>query len=433
MLLLRRPSIRGAESQGRLAGSGESTSDAARRLVSGLNTSYLAIQGPPGTGKTRLAAKMIVDLLEAGRRVGITATSHKVISHLLDAVCEESARRDYSLRAIQKAEDDQRCASEVVRSTESNADVDDALAAAEVDLVAGTAWLFAREEIEGKLNYVFVDEAGQMSLANAIAVSTSAANIVLLGDPNQLSQPSKGSHPDGADLSGLDHVLDGSQTISDERGLFLGVSWRMHPDVCSFISEVAYESRLESAPECSRHLVGGEGPFSGTGLRYIPVEHSGNRTSSVEEAAAAAVAYGALLGRAWTDREGKQRPLTAQDILVVSPYNAQVALLTNRLPRGARVGTVDKFQGQEAPAVIYSMATSSAAEAPRGMDFLYSLNRLNVAISRAQGLAILICSPALLDVKAHTPEQMRLANAVCRLVEVALAKPLSARTSPLSG
>ena len=419
MLLLRRPSIGGAESQGSLARSAESTSDAARRLVSGLNTSYLAIQGPPGTGKTRLGAKMIVDLLEAGRRVGITATSHKVISHLLDAVCEESARRDYSLRAIQKAEDDQRCTSQVVRITESNADVDDALAAAEVDLVAGTAWLFAREEIEGKLDMVFVDEAGQMSLANAIAVSTSAANIVLLGDPNQLSQPSKGSHPDGADLSGLDHVLDGSQTISDERGLFLGVTWRMHPDVCSFISEVAYESRLESAPECSRQLVGGEGQFSGTGLRYLQVEHSGNRTSSVEEAATAAVAYGALLGRTWTDREGKQRPLSAEDILVVAPYNAHVSLLANRLPTGARVGTVDKFQGQEAPVVLYSMATSTAAEAPRGMDFLFSLNRLNVAISRAQGLAVLVCSPALLDVKAHTPEQMRLASALCRLVDVA--------------
>jgi uncharacterized protein len=419
MLLLRRPTILGVESQGSLAEGDESAGDAARRLVSRLNTSYLAIQGPPGTGKTRLGAKMIVDLLVVGRRVGITATSHKVISHLLDAVCEESARRDYSLRALQKAEDDQRCASEVVRRTESNADVDDALAAAEVDLVAGTAWLFAREEIEGKLDFLFVDEAGQMSLANAIAVSTSAANIVLLGDPNQLSQPSKGSHPDGADLSGLDHVLDGLQTISDERGLFLGVTWRMHPDVCRFISEVAYETRLESAAECSRQLVGGEGPLSGTGLRYIPVEHSGNRTSSVEEAAAATVAYGALLRRTWTDREGKQRSLSAEDILVVAPYNAQVALLTNRLPQGARVGTVDKFQGQEAPAVIYSMATSSAAEAPRGMDFLYSLNRLNVAISRAQGLAILICNPALLDVKAHTPQQMRLANALCRLIEVA--------------
>jgi len=426
LLLLSRPSIQGAEPRGGLAENGEPATEAARRLVSRLSDSYLAIQGPPGTGKTRLGAKMIVDLIEAGQRVGITATSHKVISHLLDGVCEESKRRGHRLRALQKAEDDQRCDSPEVKSTQSNADIDDALAGAEVELVAGTAWLFARDELEGKLDVLFVDEAGQMSLANVIGASTSSASLVLLGDPNQLAQPSKGSHPDGADLSVLDHVLDGSQTISDERGLFLAISWRMHPDVCGFISEVAYENRLESAPECSRQLVGGDGPLSGTGLRYVPVEHSGNRTSSAEEAGAVAAAYGALVGRTWTDRESKQRSLTADDILVVAPYNAQVAQLATRLPRGARVGTVDKFQGQEAPVVMYSLATSSAAEAPRGMDFLYSLHRLNVAISRAQGLAILVCSPALLEVKAHTPKQMRLANALCRLVEVAAAAHISA-------
>lgn len=418
LLLLRRPSIQGVESGAGLAEIDESATDAALGLVNRLNTSYLAIQGPPGTGKTRLGARMIVDLVVAGRRVGITATSHKVISHLLDAVCDESERRGHPLRALQKAAADQRCGTQEVKSTESNADVDDALAAAEVDVVAGTAWLFAREEMEGTLDFLFVDEAGQMSLANVIAASTAASNIVLLGDPNQLSQPSKGWHPEGADLSALDHVLDGSQTISDERGLFLAVTWRMHPDICGFISEVAYESRLESGPDCSRQIVGGQGPLSGTGLRYIPVVHTGNRTSSLEEVVAVTDAYGALVGRTWTDQAGNERPLMKDDILVVAPYNAQVALLANRLPDGARVGTVDKFQGQEAPVVFYSMATSTAAEAPRGMDFLYSLNRLNVAISRAQGLAILVCSSALMDVKAHTPEQMRLANALCRLVEV---------------
>ena len=381
--------------------------------------SYLAIQGPPGTGKTRLGAEMIVERLMSGRRVGLTALSHKVISNLLDAVCREAERRGYELRAIQKAEPDQRCSSAVVQPADTNADVDDALGAGEVDLVAGTAWLFARDEIEGKLDDLFIDEAGQMSLANVIAAATCARNVVLLGDPNQLRQPSKGSHPEGADLSALDHVLDGAQTIRPDRGRFLATTYRMHPDVCRFISEVAYENRLESAPECSRQEVGGEGEFSGTGLRYRPVVHVGNRTSSVEEAAEVAEAFNALLGRPWTDRNGKASELTVVDILVVAPYNAHVSLLANRLPPGARIGTVDKFQGQEAPVVIYSMATSSAAEAPRGIDFLYSLHRLNVAISRAQGMAILVCSPALLEIKAHTPEQMRLANALCRLVEMA--------------
>ena len=387
--------------------------------------SYLAIQGPPGTGKTSLGARMIVARLIAGRRVGVTAISHKVIGNLLDAVCAESERRGDVLRAMQKAEEDQRCKSEIVRCTGSNADVDDALGAREVDLVAGTGWLFAREEIEGRLDDLFIDEAGQMSLANVIAASTCASNIVMLGDPNQLSQPSKGSHPEGADLSALDHVLDGAQTIPAERGQFLATTYRMHPDVCRFISEIAYENRLESAPECSNQGVGGEGELAGTGLRYRPVPHAGNRTSSNEEAAAVAGLFNDLVGRPWTDRNGGQRALTIEDILVVAPYNAHVSLLAGRLPAGARVGTVDKFQGQEAPVVIYSMATSSPAEAPRGIDFLYSLHRLNVAISRAQGMAILVCSPALLDVKAHTPEQMRLANALCRLVETSGASSAS--------
>jgi uncharacterized protein len=241
----------------------------------------------------------------------------------------------------------------------------------------------------------------------------------MLGDPNQLAQPSKGAHPEGADLSALDHVLDGAQTIPDDRGRFLATTWRMHPDVCRFISEIADENRLESAPECSKQALGGEGDLAGTGLRYRPVVHVGNRTSSIEEARVVVEMFNDLLGRPWTDRNGNQRDLTVNKILIVAPYNAHVSLIANRLPPGARVGTVDKFQGQEAPVVIYSMATSSAAEAPRGIDFLYSLHRLNVAISRAQGLAILVCSPALLDVKAHTPEQMRLANAFCRLTEVA--------------
>ena len=386
--------------------------------------SYLAIQGPPGTGKTQLGAEMIVDRLVAGRRVGVTAISHKVIGNLLDAVCREAERRGVKVRALQKATADQRCGSKIVECTESNHDVDDALASGEVDLVAGTGWLFARDEIGGKLDDLFIDE-GQMSLANVIAASTCASNVVLLGDPNQLRQPSKGSHPEGGDLSALDHVLDGAQTIPEERGKFLATTWRMHPDVCHFISEIAYENRLESARECARQGVGGVGDLAGTGLRYRPVSHAGNRTSSTEEAAEVVQLVDDLIGRPWIDRTGQPRALTIEDILVVAAYNAHVSLLANRLPTSARVGTVDKFQGQEAPVVIYSMATSSPAEAPRGIDFLYSLHRLNVAISRAQGMAILVCSPALLDVNAQTPGQMRLANALCHLIEMSTGQDSS--------
>jgi uncharacterized protein len=246
---------------------------------------------------------------------------------------------------------------------------------------------------------------------------------VLLGDPNQLRQPSNGCHPEDADLSALDHMLDGAQTIPAERGRFLAMTYRMHPDICRFISEIAYENRLESAAECGIQRVGGDGDLSGTGLRYRPVAHAGNRTSSAEEAAEVRRLFYSLVGRPWTDRNGVVRPLTVKDILVVAPYNAHVALLAGRLPADARIGTVDKFQGQEAPVVIYSMATSTRAEAPRGMDFLYSLNRLNVAISRAQGMAILVCSPQLLDAIAHSPQEMRLVNALCRFAEVAMKPP----------
>ena len=262
-----------------------------------------------------------------------------------------------------------------------------------------------------------------MSLANVIAAAACARNVVLLGDPNQLRQPSKGSHPEGADLSALDHVLDGAQTIRPDRGRFLSMTYRMHPDICRFISEIAYENRLESARECARQGVGGSGELSGTGLRHRLVQHAGNRTSSVEEAEEVVALFTDLIGRPWTDSNGDVRRLTINDILVVAPYNAHVSLVAGKLPSVARVGTVDKFQGQEAPVVIYSMATSTPAEAPRGIAFLYSLHRLNVAISRAQGMAILVCSPALLDVIARTPEQMRLANALCHYVEMSSEAP----------
>jgi len=228
----------------------------------------------------------------------------------------------------------------------------------------------------------------------------------------------QGSHPPGAAVSALEHLLAGQETIPADRGLFLDLTWRMHPQLCRFISEVAYAGRLTSAPGCFQHRVGGDGPLFGSGVRFRPVNHQANRTSSTEEAAAVAELVTALEGRPWTDRNGI-RHLTLEDILVVAPYNAHVALLRRQLAPGARVGTVDKFQGQEAPVVIYSMATSSPEEVPRGAEFLFSLNRLNVAISRAQGLAILVCSPALLMLRPRTVEQVREAWAMCRLVELA--------------
>jgi uncharacterized protein len=207
--------------------------------------------------------------------------------------------------------------------------------------------------------------------------------------------------------------------MPDDRGLFLETTYRLHPDICSFISEIVYDGRLTPETSCELHSLGGSGPLSGSGLRWLPVEHAGNRVSSSEEAEAARRVFDDLLGRKFTRRDGTTKDVALEDILVVAPYNAQVAALGKALPKGARIGTVDKFQGQEAPVVIVSLATSDLAEIPRGMEFLYSRNRLNVAVSRAQALTVLIASPALLRVRCHTVEQLRLANGLCRYVELA--------------
>jgi uncharacterized protein len=294
-----------------------------------------------------------------------------------------------------------------------------ALSDGDVDIVAGTSWLFARPTFPAMLDYLIVDEAGQMALANVLAMAGVTRNFIFLGDPNQLSQPSHGIHPPGINLSILDHVIQNEATMPTDYGLFLETTYRLHPSVCAFISEAFYDGKLEPDQSTKRQDLATSNGSGGVGLLYIPVEHSGNRTVSTEEADRVNHIFRALLGLPWTDREGKSRPTVVDDILVVAPYNAEVRRLIETLPDKARVGTVDKFQGQEAPVLIYSMATSSVDDAPRGMDFLFSLYRLNVAASRAQGLVILVCSPELLKARCRTPDQMKLASALCRLVEVA--------------
>jgi len=268
---------------------------------------------------------------------------------------------------------------------------------------------------------LFVDEAGQMSLANVLAASPSAKSIVLLGDPQQLDQPQRGVHPPGAEASALSHLLNGRATIGADQGLFLAESWRLHPDICTFTSEVFYDNRLMPRPENATQRLTVEGPLNGTGLRFVPVNHSGNQSESPEEAARIAEIVGQLLRNdsAWTNKKGETAPLLLSDILIVAPYNAQVSVLSQTLPEKARIGTVDKFQGQEAPVVIYSMTTSTPEDAPRGMEFLYSSNRLNVATSRAQCLTVLVASPSLFEVQCKTPRQIELVNAFCRYLEMA--------------
>ena len=398
---------------------GEAVGDAARRLVKSIDGSYLAIQGPPGSGKSTVGAEMIVDLVEEGKKVGVTANSHKVIGELLAKVADvaEVCGVDVKIGQV-PASGDKPTFADAIELTSNNSD--EHIEAGSVHVVGGTTWLWAREDMTASVDVLFIDEAGQMSLADAVAASPSAANLVLLGDPQQLDQPLQGIHPPGADRSVLAHVLGDARVMPGDYGLFLDGSWRLHPSISAYTSEVFYDGRLRSHDGRDRLDLTGVGVLSGTGLRFLPADHSGHTSEAPEEVAAVAQLVRNLLeSRAtYTDADGIVHRLDDQDVLVISPYNLQVNALIRELPQ-YRIGTVDKFQGQEAPISIYSMATSAGEQAPHGMEFLYSLNRLNVATSRAQCLALVVASPGLLKVRCRTPRQMRLANALARLVELA--------------
>jgi predicted RecB family nuclease len=387
--------------------------EASKRLAAGLDGRHLVIQGPPGAGKTYTGARLIVHLMGLGRRLGITATSHKAIHNLIAEVEKAAREEGLTFRGLKKGDD-----YEGPSVTTSTNQAHFSEPAEDVLLLAGTSWLFSREDMEGVVDTLFVDEAGQVSLADALALGTCARNVVLLGDPQQLGQVSQGIHPEGAGASVLKHLLGADDTVPADRGLFLSRTWRMHMDVCGFISETSYEGRLRSVDACARQRVDSAG-LAGTGLRFLPVAHVGNRGSSIEEADKIAEELGSLIGGTFMDCEGQEHRLGWDDVLVVTPYNAQVRCLRKRLGARARIGTVDKFQGQEAPVVFFSMATSSGDDLPRNLEFLFSRNRLNVAISRAQSLAILVASPKLLEIRCNTIEQMRMVNALCRFVESA--------------
>jgi predicted RecB family nuclease len=327
---------------------GQLTNDA-KDLLIGLcrEASGLPVQGPPGSGKTFTGARMIVELIKQGKRVGITANSHKVISLLLGSACAVAQKAGIPLQALQKINGGDACDHPMVEQVKDNQLVLDALIDGKAQLAAGTAWLWARAEMAKSVDVLFIDEAGQMSLANVLAIAQAATSLVLLGDPQQLDQPQKGVHPPGADASSFDHLLQGHATITPEQGLFLAETYRLHPDVCAFTSELFYESRLRPRPENAEQRLNTPGPLDGTGLRLVLVNHSGNQNQSPEEVDRISILINSLLsnGSSWTNKKGEARPLTLNDILVVAPYNAQVSALRQKLPAGARVGTVDKFQG----------------------------------------------------------------------------------------
>lgn len=388
---------------------------AAIRAVGALDRSWLVIQGPPGAGKTYTISHLIAALVAAGRMVGIASNSHKAIDNVLHAVETRLHEQGAPLQVAGQKKDgggDRFEGRGYVESVDRNDALDP-----DIPVLGGTAWVFARPELRASRDVLFVDEAGQVSLANLVAMAAGAKAVVLVGDQMQLAQPIQGTHPGDSGVSALDHLLQGQAVVPAAHGIFLSRTWRMHPALCAFVSAAIYEGRLEAEAGCARQrlVLGADAhpALKPAGLAFQAVAHAGCRQRSEEEARATREILESLLGQEVVDRHGRQRAMTLDDVLVVAPYNLQVNLLRDRLPNGARVGTVDKFQGQETEVVIVSMTTSGAEEMPRDAAFLLSRNRLNVAISRARCLAVLVASPGLLDLVAGSVEEMRLANLFC--------------------
>ena len=392
--------------------SGGTIAERMRDALLSLDHSYLAVQGPPGTGKTWNGARVIAELVQNhGWRVGVVAQSHATVEHMLGAVV--TAGLDPSLVGKKPRSG---AASEITTWT---ALTDNSLAEFTAQpgfVVGGTAWLFSNQARipRGSLDLLVIDEAGQFSLAATIASSVAATRLLLLGDPQQLPQVSQGTHPEPVDVSALGWLSDGHDVLPPEFGFFLDVSHRMHPAVCAPVSELSYEGRLHSHP--SDRALDGVAP----GLHPVSVVAHGNSTSSVEEAAAVLAIVRDVVGRAWTSN-GKTSELTPGNVIVVAPYNAQVQLLRETLDTagftGVPVGTVDRFQGTEAALAIVSLAASSAADIPRGMEFLLLANRLTVAISRAQWAAWLVYSPGITESLPTSIAALAQLSAFIRLVE----------------
>jgi predicted RecB family nuclease len=387
--------------------------------VLNLDNSYLCIQGPPGAGKTHTGKHLISELVKRGKRIGIASNSHKAINNLLLGVAEHCQEKGIAAHCCCTKETD---AELIVAGVHIIKNADLAANVRPGCVLGTTAWGFARDDMQGALDYLFVDEAGQVAVANLVGMSRSATNLVLEGDQMQLGQPVQGTHPGASGQSVLEYLLQEQATIPKELGIFLGITYRMHPEVNRFISEAIYESRLKTGPENHRQVVHVPEGYDGllnkeAGIIYVPVEHEGNSQASEEEATVIAGLTQQLLGRTLVDIKGYSHILGWEHILFVAPYNYQVNVLQSALGEQAKVGSVDKFQGQQAPMVFLSLCASDVNEAPRGVSFLLNRNRLNVAISRAQSLAIVVASPKLAFDFNGNLEGMRLVNLFARLVQ----------------
>ncbi|MCW2920656.1 MAG: nuclease [Thermoleophilia bacterium] len=394
-------------------------------LIRRAEGSHVIVQGPPGTGKTYTSARLIAELVESGLRVGISSNSHDAVINVLCGIdklreerlrdgCPLTLRAAYALRHGEKAPGTFGFGDDWIERPRSTNDAVSMLADGDVQVLAGTAWALAKSEL---LDVLLVDEAGQVSLLHLTAMASGARRVVLVGDPQQLPQPAEVQHPHGCGASALEHLFGDEPVLPHERAVLLPETRRMHPDVCEFISTTYYRGELRSHPSTAIQRVDAAHaavPTSGTHL--LRVDHVGNRASSPEEVEAIRVLVSQLLdgGRVVPHPDEAERPIQPEDIIVVAPYNAQRRALRRALGDDIAVGTVDKFQGQEAPIAIVSMTASSRDELPRGLEFLLDPHRLNVAISRARALSIVVASPALLATSATSLREMRLLNDLVR-------------------
>lgn len=394
------------------------------KLVKNMQSTTLTIQGPPGAGKTYSSAVVILSLIASGKKVGITSNSHKAIINLINKVIELQKKEPLKiLRANSNYEeiDENSFVTWVERNPEAIPLV------SEHNLICGTAWLFSNSQMTekgNKLDYLFVDEAGQVSIAYLVGMSRSTDNIVLMGDQQQLEQPTQGVHPGKSGLSCLQYFLQGKATIPDDMGVFLPETWRMHPDVNEVISEMVYENKLKTVGHTKNRVVKTEGADvhyikKESGVIFISEDHYGNSQTSSEEIRVIKKIVNELIGRKLTDKNGNlTRVIREEDILIVAPYNLQVNNLRKALGPKFRIASVDKFQGQEAPISIVSMCTSTFEESGsrRGLDFVLSTNRLNVAISRAESLSIVVGTKELAITPVKTIDDMKLVNFYCRII-----------------
>lgn len=405
---------------GSLVREGESLVETAKLRCLAMDETTLFIQGPPGTGKTYTSAHVICALLAAGKRVGVSSNSHKAINNLLakiEDVAEETGLSFCGVKKCTRGKEEQRLNGRIITDVEKAQDVHDYCP----DLVGATAWLFADADFDQHFDYLFVDEAGQVSLGHLLAMGSAAKNIVLIGDQMQLAQPIQGAHPGESGLSALDYLLQGEATVAPDRGILLDTSWRMHPSICGFISDAVYDGRLKAHHDCTRqrlHLSPGHDPaLAENGLCFVAMNHVGCGQRSDAEVERVKQLAQELIGTPFTARNGSEGTIGWSNILIVAPYNVQVNALRAALPSEARVGTVDKFQGQEAEVVIVSLATSSPEDLPRNVEFFYSKNRINVAISRARTLALVLANPKLLELDAKSIEHLRLVNTLAWVAE----------------